>query len=39
MLEGWGILYCYFILLKKIVVDAGNNNDIPQFLLLFPGEK
>jgi hypothetical protein len=28
-----------FISLKKIVVDVENNNDIPQFLLMFPGEK
>jgi hypothetical protein len=38
--EGDGFLDTkIFILLKKIVVDVENNNDIPQFLLMFPGEK
>ena len=34
----WFLATKIFILLKKIVVDVENNNDIPQFLLMFPGE-
>ncbi|MCJ7775336.1 MAG: hypothetical protein MUP08_03000, partial [Desulfobulbaceae bacterium] len=43
-LQGRGRLWDWFldtkifILLKKIVVDVENNNDIPQFPLMFPGE-
>ncbi len=28
-----------FYILKKIVVDVKQMNDIPQFPLMFPGEK
>jgi hypothetical protein len=34
----WFLATKIFISLKKIVVDVENNNDIPQFLLMFPGE-